>query len=198
MGLTIGVLGLQGDFALHVQSLRKIGVKTRIVRSVSELQQCAGLVLPGGESTTFVNLLKKTGMFDAIRKFAKGHALMGTCAGLITLATNVVGRSMETLELIDLNVERNAYGRQVDSFVDKVMLSVFKDEPEFEGVFIRAPRIREVGKGTEALGSYKNEIVMARNRNVLVMTFHPELTEDTRVHEYFAGEMAGKRRTSEG
>jgi len=196
MGLTIGVLGLQGDFALHAQSLRKIGAETRIVRTPSELQACGGLVLPGGESTTFVNLLKKTGMFDAIRRFAKGHALMGTCAGLITMATNVVGRSMETLELIDLIVERNAYGRQVDSFVDKVTLSVFKDQPEFEGVFIRAPRIRELGRGTEAIGYYRDETVMARNRNVLVMTFHPELTEDTRVHEYFAEEMAGKHRIS--
>jgi 5'-phosphate synthase pdxT subunit len=192
MGVTIGVLGLQGDFALHQQSLNKIGAEAKIVRSPHELKGCSGLVLPGGESTTFVNLLKKTGMFEAIRRFHKTHALMGTCAGLITLATNIVGNTMETLELIDIQVERNAFGRQVDSFVDTVTLGIFKDKPEFEGVFIRAPRIRALGKGTDALGYYQNEIVMARNQNVLVMTFHPELTEDTRIHEYFVREMVGK------
>jgi 5'-phosphate synthase pdxT subunit len=192
VGSTVGILALQGDFALHEQSLKRIGVETRIVRSPSELEPCNGLILPGGESTTFVHLLKRTGMFDAIRDFARNHALMGTCAGLIILAANVVGSSIETLDLIELNVERNAYGRQIHSFVDTVTISAFKDRPEFEGVFIRAPRIQALGKGTKALGRYKDEIVMARNANVLVMTFHPELSEDARIHEYFVREMIEK------
>lgn len=192
MGLIVGVLGLQGDFALHVQSLKITGVESRIVRTPEELKACGGLILPGGESTTFVNLLKKTGMFDAIRNYAKDRAIMGTCAGLITLATEVAGDSLETLGLIDLCVERNAYGRQVNSFVDTVTFSALKDKPEFEGVFIRAPKIRALGKGTKPVGTYQSEPVAVRNQNVLVMTFHPELTDDARIHEYFVREMVGK------
>ncbi|MFH1943884.1 MAG: pyridoxal 5'-phosphate synthase glutaminase subunit PdxT [bacterium] len=185
MGLTVGVLGLQGDFALHRESLKRIGIGSKIVRWPEELQDCGGLILPGGESTTFVKLLKKTGLFDGIRTFAKDRGVMGTCAGLITLSTKLLNDSMETLGLIDMEVERNGYGRQVDSFVDKVRISVFQEKPDFEGIFIRAPRIRLVGKGTEALGFHGDEIVMAKNDRVLVTTFHPELTKDGRVHRYF-------------
>lgn len=191
MGLIVGILGLQGDFSLHEKSLKKTGVETRIVRTPEELKTCKGLILPGGESTTFVNLLRRTGMFEAIRKFAEDHSVMGTCAGLITLATDVAGGSLETLGLIDLSVERNAYGRQVNSFVDTVIFSALKDKPEFEGVFIRAPKIRTLGRGTKAVGTHQGEPVAARNQNVLVMTFHPELTDDSRIHDYFVKEMAG-------
>ena len=110
---------------------------------------------------------------------------MGTCAGLITLANKLKNNSMETLGLIDLETERNAYGRQLDSFIDFVQVSLFTDKPTFEGVFIRAPKIVSTGKGIETLGFYKDEVVMARNDNVLVMTFHPELTPDLRIHQYF-------------
>jgi len=185
MGRTVGVLGLQGDFALHAKSLKRVGVNTRIVRWPAELEGCDGLILPGGESTTFVKLLKKMELFDAVEAFAKDYALMGTCAGLITMATKVANDSLETLGLIDLEVERNGYGRQVDSFVDTVQVSVFTDKPAFEGVFIRAPKIRKVGKGTEVLGVHGEEVVMVRNDRVLVTTFHPELTRDTRIHQYF-------------
>jgi pyridoxal 5'-phosphate synthase pdxT subunit len=192
VGAAVGVLALQGDFALHVRSLRRLGAEARIVRSPAELEPCKGLILPGGESTTFVNLLRKTGMFDAVREFSKQRALMGTCAGLITLASSVVGSTLETLDLIDLSVERNAYGRQVNSFIGPVALSWARDLPEFEGVFIRAPKIRSLGKDVEALGRCGDEIVLARNKRVLAMTFHPELTDDTRIHEYFLREMAEK------
>jgi 5'-phosphate synthase pdxT subunit len=185
MGLTVGVLGLQGDFALHRESLKRIGVASKIVRRPEELEACGGLILPGGESTTFVKLLKKTGLFDSIRAFAKDRGVMGTCAGLITLATRLTNDSMETLGLIDMEVERNGYGRQVDSFVDKVRIPSFQDNPEYEGVFIRAPRIHSMGEGTEALAYHNDEIVMARNDRILVTTFHPELTKDGRVHRYF-------------
>jgi 5'-phosphate synthase pdxT subunit len=117
---------------------------------------------------------------------------MGTCAGLIALAKNVVGSPMETLGLIDLVVERNAYGRQVNSFIDGVTFGVSKDKPAFEGVFIRAPKIRALGEGTEVLGFCRDDVVMARNKRVLVMTFHPELTDDSRIHAYFVNEMLGK------
>jgi len=189
MAAKVGVLGLQGDFALHVQSLRRLGIEFGVVRTPDELETCGGLILPGGESTTFVHLLKKTGLFEAILGFARTRPVMGTCAGLITLAATVVGDKMETLNLIDLSVERNAYGRQVDSFVDTVTVGCFKDKPAFEGVFIRAPKIRSLGKGTQVLGTRGDDVVMVRNRNVLVMTFHPELTEDGRIHAYFAEDM---------
>jgi pyridoxal 5'-phosphate synthase pdxT subunit len=194
VSVTVGVLGLQGDFALHLRSLKNLGVDSGIVRTPAELSACNGLILPGGESTTFVNLLRKTGMFDAVKSFADRHAVMGTCAGLITLSRTVVGDGMETLGLIDLSVERNAYGRQVDSFVDRVSLELPQKKFEFEGVFIRAPKIRAMGKGVTALGHLGKEVVMAGNDHVLVMTFHPELTDDTRIHAYFAEEMAGRKK----
>jgi len=188
MKKTIGILGLQGDFALHLESLKRIGVESLIVRWPEELEECCGLILPGGESTTVVKLLKKTALFDGIRAFAKNRGVMGTCAGLITLATRLTNDSMETLGLINMEVERNGYGRQVDSFVDTVRISVFNEKPDFEGVFIRAPKIRKIGNETKALGFHGDEIVMARNDRVLVTTFHPELTKDGRVHRYFVEE----------
>ena len=185
MAPTVGVLGLQGDFALHEKSLKKAGIPSRVVRWPEELEDCGGLILPGGESTTFVKLLKKTGLFDAIRQFSTTRGVMGTCAGLITLAARVVNDGFDTLDLIDVEVERNAYGRQVDSFADHVRIPVFGDKPEFEGVFIRAPKIVSLGRGVEALGFHGDDVVMARNERVLVTTFHPELTRDLRIHAYF-------------
>ena len=185
MGKTVGVLGLQGDFALHERSLKRTGVQTRIVRWPEELEGCDGLILPGGESTTCVKLLKKTKLFEAIARFAETRGVMGTCAGLITLAKKIVNDGLETLHLMDVEVERNAYGRQGDSFIDTVTVPVLKDKQTFEGVFIRAPRIHEVGRGVEVLGTYGDEVVMARNERVLVTTFHPELTNDVRIHRYF-------------
>ena len=185
----VGVLGLQGDFALHEKSLKKISVGTRIVRTPEELKGCDGLILPGGESTTIVKLLKKTGLFEAIHAFAKDHGIMGTCAGLIVSATKLKDPSLDTLGLIDCTVERNAYGRQVDSFTDVVTVDVLNGKPAFKGVFIRAPKILSVGKEAEILGRHGEEIVMARNERVLVMTFHPELTADTRIHRYFVNEV---------
>ena len=187
----VGVLGIQGDFALHLQSLKRIGVESLIVRYPEELKKCEGLILPGGESTTFMKLLSKTGLFEGIREFGRSHPLMGTCAGLITLATRISNEPTETLRLIDVEVERNSYGRQVDSFIDKITIPIFNDKPEFEGVFIRAPKILSLGKGVEALGYHGDDTVMVRNERVLAMTFHPELTKDGRIHRYFVDEFIG-------
>jgi 5'-phosphate synthase pdxT subunit len=183
--LRIGVLAVQGDFALHRRSLEALGVEAPRIRRPGELDACDGLILPGGESTTFVKLLKETGLFDAIRTFAAGRPVMGTCAGLITLATRVSGDAMETLGLIDIDVERNAYGRQVDSFTAPVSVPFLGPDAEFKGVFIRAPRIRALGRGTEAVGFQGDDSVLVRNDRVFGMTFHPELTDDTRIHAYF-------------
>ena len=191
MVVTVGVLALQGDFALHQKSLKRLGVNGRTVRYPEELKHCQGLILPGGESTTFIKLLNKTELFDKIREFAESHPLMGTCAGLIALAKKISNDNFKTLGLIDIEAERNSYGRQVDSFIDKINIPIFEEKPEFEGVFIRAPRIRSLGKDVETLASHGDDVVMARNKNVLVMTFHPELTKDARIHRYFVEKMIG-------
>jgi len=186
MSTTVGVLGIQGDFDLHRKSLKKIGVKSVIIRYPEELENCGGLVMPGGESTTFLNILRKTGLVKSILGFATKRPIMGTCAGLITLSREVENdQKMETLELIDVVVQRNGYGRQKESFIDTVTIPAFEKKSDFEGVFIRAPRIVSCGKDTEVLGFYKDEPVMVRNKNILALTFHPELTEDLRIHRYF-------------
>jgi len=185
-------LALQGDFAQHEKSIKRAGFETKQVRWPDDLERCGGLVLPGGESTTILKLMRKTGLFESIRSFAKICPLMGTCAGLITLSNHVVNDSLETLGLIDVEVERNSYGRQVDSFTDTIRIPMFTKKPAFEGVFIRAPRMRSLGKNVEALGFHGEDVVMAREGNVLVMTFHPELTKDVRIHRYFIEEMVAE------
>ena len=192
MSVTVGVLALQGDFARHIDALKRLRISAHAIRWPEELEQCQGLILPGGESTTFVNLLEKTGLAETIVHFASAHPVMGTCAGLITLAATLVNQSMKTLGLIDLKVERNAYGRQIDSFMEPVDIPVFEN-PVFEGVFIRAPKIRSMGAEVEALGFHHDDVVMARNERILVCTFHPELTRDTRVHRYFIEDMVLSR-----
>ena len=189
MSIAVGVLGIQGDFALHEKSLKHLGVHAMNVRYAEELEACQGLVLPGGESTTFMKLLRKTGLFESIRTFAETRPVMGTCAGLIAMASRLTHNQFETLGLIDVEVERNSYGRQVDSFIDTIQIPMFEDKPGFEGVFIRAPRIRSLGQGVESLGFHGEDVVMVRNQRVLALTFHPELTRDVRIHRFFVEEM---------
>jgi len=183
--LAVGVLALQGDFELHQKSLRKLGVHAPLVRTKEELDACRGLIIPGGESTTLIKLLNKTGMPEAVKKFSEDRPVFGTCAGCIAMATRITNDTMTPMGLIDMDVERNAYGRQVDSFVDTVQIPMFDSRPGFEGIFIRAPKILSVGGETEILAYHRDEIVMARNKRVLVATFHPELTGDTRIHRFF-------------
>lgn len=189
MKIRIGILALQGDFAKHREHIEKIGVDTKIVRRPEELADCDGLILPGGESTTFIKLIKKNDFFETLQEYAQERPVMGTCAGLITLAARLSNNSMETLGLIDIEAERNAYGRQVDSFVDNIRITAFEDKQNFEGVFIRAPKIISTGQDIEVLGCHNDDIVMVRNDRVLAMTFHPELTSDLRIHEYFLEKM---------
>jgi len=181
----IGVLALQGDFYRHVQSLEKLQIQSKAVRWPDDLSHCDALILPGGESTTFMNLMDRTGLTEAIMEFGRTKPLMGTCAGLIVLSTHIVNNHIEPLGLIDMKVERNAYGRQIDSFSDTIQIPTFSEKQEYEGVFIRAPKILSLGDGTEALGFHSKQVVMARNERVLVATFHPELTRDHRIHDYF-------------
>lgn len=188
--MRIGVLALQGDFARHCAALKRAGAEAREVRVPEDLNGLDGLVLPGGESTAMMKLMERTGMEEAIRAFyTGGGALFGTCAGLILLARSVTHPEQRSLGLLDATVERNAYGRQVDSF--ETDLSWTEDGGAIRGVFIRAPRIREVGPGVRVLAERDGEPVLVRNGRVLAATFHPELTEDTRVHRYFLEEVAG-------
>lgn len=183
---TFGVLALQGAFARHRRSLELLGLAVREVRLPHELDGLAGIVLPGGESTTLCRLLDTSGLRqplgDAIRS---GLPTLGTCAGMILLASNVVdGRADQwSYGAIDLDVRRNAYGRQLDSFDGPVAL--VGDPNPFPAVFIRAPRVVRLGEGVEVLGRSGDEPVLVRQRSVTVAAFHPELTDDLRIHSGF-------------
>lgn len=187
----IGILAIQGDFEKHKQAISKLGEEAVLVRTKAELDSCEGLIIPGGESTTLTNLLKKHGLWDEIRVFASARPIFGTCAGLIILAARVNKNHVQTLGLIDITVERNAYGRQVNSFIDDVEININGTEKHFEGVFIRAPRIVELGKGVVPLAHHNQDVVMAEQDNILVATFHPELTDDLLVHRYFVEKVTG-------
>ena len=172
----VGVLALQGDFALHAELLTGLGVAVRKVRRPEELEGCQGLIVPGGESTTLRKLMARSGLDAAIVDFAKTDHILGTCAGCILLATELVDAyGVEPLGLIDVTVHRNAYGRQVDSFEAPVR----SDDPVVDGKvvsFIRAPRIVRAGDTVTVDGHHGDEIVAARQGNVSVLTFHPEVT----------------------
>jgi pyridoxal 5'-phosphate synthase pdxT subunit len=181
----IGVLALQGDFSEHVAMLRRIGVEAVEVRLPAHLDGLDGLIMPGGESTTFGKLAVRWGLVEPLRAFiAAGKPVWGTCAGLIFLAKDV-GRDQPTLAAMDIKVKRNAFGRQVDSFTTGLQIKGIAGDP-YPGVFIRAPLIESAGPGVEALCQLPDgTIVAARQGNMLATSFHPELTADTRVHELF-------------
>ena len=182
----IGVLALQGDFALHATALRKCGAQVVEVRKPEELEGVDGLVIPGGESTTLLKLMDEWRFVPALEKLhASGKPVFGTCAGLILLARDVEGPRQFSLGFIDVDVERNAYGRQRESFAAPGELVLDGRQHPMEMVFIRAPRIRRVGPGVTSLARHGDETVMARQGTVLVASFHPELTEDLAVHRYF-------------
>src|SRR6266480_4628481 len=172
--MKIGVLAIQGNFREHEAMLRGLGADVVEVRKPEELEGLDGLVVPGGESTTFMRLMRLYGLDEAVREFA--GPVLGTCAGMIVLDRNHLG-------LVDIEVERNAYGRQVASFEADLRLA--GDERPLRGVFIRAPRLRESGPDVEVLAQYGGEPVLLRQSRFLVAAFHPELTQDTRVHELF-------------
>jgi 5'-phosphate synthase pdxT subunit len=183
--MKVGVLALQGAFREHIRMLRALGAEAVEIRLPSELDEVDGLVIPGGESTTMRKLMADFGLVDPIREFAaSGNPVFGTCAGLIVMAERLGGRRQELLGLIDIDVERNAYGRQVDSREADISGDALGPEP-FHAVFIRAPQILSTGPGVEPLARYQGKVVLARQKNVLVATFHPELTGDARIHALF-------------
>jgi pyridoxal 5'-phosphate synthase pdxT subunit len=182
----IGVLALQGDFALHAAALARCGAEAVEVRKPEQLASVDGLIIPGGESTTLLKLMHEWGFVPALQEFhGVGRPIFGTCAGLILLARDVENPPQFSLGLIDVGVERNAYGRQRESFEARGTATLGGRETPVEMVFIRAPRIRRVGPGVDTLARHGGDAVMARQGTVLVATFHPELTDDASVHAYF-------------
>ena len=185
----VGVLSLQGDFAAHGAAIARAGAEPVYVRQPEQFRDIDGLVIPGGESTTMLKLLHQDGLMDALAEFGRHKPVFGTCAGAILMAAEVWNPPQESLALMDIAVERNAYGRQIDSRV-----TVLEPEPEFqkrtapgklEAVFIRAPVIRRVNGGGHVLARYRGDPVLVEQGRHLVATFHPELTADSRVHALF-------------
>lgn len=180
----IGVLGLQGAVAEHARSVEACGAEAIVVKKAEQLKEIDGLILPGGESTTMRKLIDQYGFLEPLREFSKqGKPMFGTCAGLILLAKNLVGYKEPHLGLLDVTVERNSFGRQVDSFEEELSIKGL-DKP-FVGVFIRAPHIVEAGANVEILAKHNGRIVAAREGHLLGCSFHPELTDDHRFTQLF-------------
>ncbi len=179
--MKIGVLAIQGDFEAHRRRLEELGAEVVLVRQPEELDQVDGLVIPGGESTTFLKFLGRNGFLEKLRDFVKAKPAFGTCAGAILLAKEVLNPEQEGLGAIDIAIRRNAYGRQIDSFIDEIDSKIGR----IETVFIRAPRIERVGRDVEVLASEKNDPILVRQGKVMAATFHPELSSDRRVHQEF-------------
>jgi pyridoxal 5'-phosphate synthase pdxT subunit len=179
----VGVLALQGDFEAHERALKRAGAEAVEVRSAADLENIQGLVIPGGESSTMMKLLEEEKLLDPLREFGRERPIFGTCAGAILLATDVANPPQASLGLMDIEVERNAYGRQLDSRIARLHPEGI--EGELEAVFIRAPIIRHVGENARVLASYQGDPVLVEQGRHLAATFHPELTDDSRVHLMF-------------
>jgi 5'-phosphate synthase pdxT subunit len=181
----VGVLGVQGDVEEHLRALEESGAEARVVKTPAELADVAGLVVPGGESTTVIRLLERFGLAEPIRSRVRaGMPFWGTCMGMIVAAHDVAGLAQPTLDLIDVTVRRNAFGRQAASAEVALPIPVL-GEPAFPAIFIRAPWIERAGPGVEVLASYDGHGVFVRQGNVIGTSFHPELSGDRRLHRYF-------------
>jgi 5'-phosphate synthase pdxT subunit len=185
----VGVLSLQGDFALHATALRELGCEPVRVSLPEHLTRLEALILPGGESSTMLRLLDSTGLRVPLERFVRDRPVLGTCAGLILLAREADRLPRPTLGMLDITAERNAWGRQVHSFSGPVRFE--PDAHDVEGVFIRAPRIRRLGQDVEVIATHAGEPVGVRQGRVAALAFHPELTPDRRLHRWFLHDVAG-------
>ncbi len=181
----IGILALQGDFEKHELAFSGLGAGTVRVKVPDDMNDCDGLVIPGGESTTMTKLMHAYGLYEPVREFAGKYPVMGTCAGMIMVASTVDDERVTPLNLIDISVSRNSYGRQIDSFITGVEIPSINGSGLFRAIFIRAPQVMSVGPKTDTLAELKDKPVMVRNENTLALSFHPELTDDVRIHRYF-------------
>lgn len=187
--MTIGILAIQGAFFEHAKAIEKIGHTAKLIKKVEDLEGIQGLILPGGESTAMSKQLCENGLMEAIRRKSKeGLHIMGTCAGLILLATTIENDNLPTLGLMNIHVKRNAYGRQLGSFTTFASIDCIASEP-VELTFIRAPYIEFTGSKVEVLYKHEGKIVAAKEKNMIALAFHPELTSDTRFHQYFINQI---------
>ncbi len=184
--MRIGVLSLQGAFLEHIKAIEQLGVKAVKVRLPQDLDNISGLIIPGGESTVIGKLMSEYGFIKPLKLMIKnGFPVYGTCAGLILLAKDIGNTSQPTLGIMDITVERNAFGRQIDSFEENIIIKDIGNNP-FRAIFIRAPIIRAAGQKVKVLARLNDAtIVAAEEKNILVTSFHPELTDDLRIHKYF-------------
>jgi 5'-phosphate synthase pdxT subunit len=185
----IGVLAIQGDFAAHAQALIEAGADAVEVRTPAQLEGLDGLILPGGESTTFLKFLERDGLLESLQRFVEQKPAFGTCAGCILLARNVSQPAQQSLAVMDISVERNAYGRQIDSAIQTGETKL--PGGPLEMVYIRAPRIASVGPGVEVMAERDGFPVLVRQGKLLAATFHPELSSDRRVHQFFVDMVRG-------
>lgn len=199
--MIIGIVGFQGDVSEHSDMLEMLSkneglnIEVRLIRKKDDLKGVQGLIIPGGESTTIFKLLKQYSIYDVIKeKISHGMPVMGTCAGIIILSKETNDERVSGMGALDISISRNAYGRQIDSFIDDVDI---KGIGKFKAVFIRAPVIESPG-GTEILAEYKGKAIMIRSGKVLGLTFHPELTKDYRIHEMFVNMLEGEGYVSTG
>lgn len=182
---TVGVLALQGDYEAHARALERAGAQVVEVRTAGDLDRVAGLVIPGGESTTMLKLIHDEQLFEPLAEFGRKKPIFGTCAGAILVANKVSRPEQESLGLMDIDVERNAYGSQLDSRIVRLPVSTLDAGDSIEAVFIRAPIIRRAGPQTRVLATYQGDPVLVEQGRHLVATFHPELTRDASIHRFF-------------
>lgn len=180
----IGVLALQGAFQKHFECLQKLSQPAKLIRHPSELEDCMGLIIPGGETTAHLRLLTEP-FWQALKSFGKVKPILGTCCGLILLSKEVFDNPVRTLKLMDIKVQRNAYGTQIASFEDQVVTKIDHQEVLIKGCFIRAPKIVEIGLKVRVLATHQNCVVLVENSLHIASTFHPEVSMDLTLHEYF-------------
>ena len=182
--MNIGILALQGDYYQHKTVLDILGINNTLIRQANQLDKCDSLIIPGGESTAISKLIDNNKLRNALIDFAMINPIFGTCAGMIMLSTTVPTDNMIPLNIMDFQVERNAWGAQIHSFSEDIYLDFDKDR-SFHAVFIRAPKISRIGKGLQVLSTYDNEPVLVSDGMHIVSAFHPEIGNDFRIHEYF-------------
>jgi 5'-phosphate synthase pdxT subunit len=182
--LTVGVLALQGDFEKHIEALKSAGGEGVEIRTVGDLREVEGLIIPGGESTTVGKLMSRYGLDKAIKDLSTiGLPIWGTCMGMIMMADRIENSDQPSLNLLDITVKRNAFGRQIDSFETDIYFEPLNSN--IHAVFIRAPIVTQIGASVQTLATFENKIVCVKQNNLLGSSFHPELTDDPRVHVYF-------------
>ena len=182
--ITIGILALQGNYNQHKNMLKSLGVNSIFVRYSEELNGCDGFIIPGGESTSMSIQIDRNGIRNSIIKFSQNKSIFGGCAGMIMLSSGMKYSNMKPLSLMDFSIDKNAWGRQVNSFSDKLNLK-FDNIKDFKGIFIRAPKLSRLGKNIKVLATYNKEPVMITDGKHYVCSFHPEIGSDNRLHAYF-------------